>query len=130
MSFRLAAFLPFYEAAHRNVANRYVHHVAHLIATIGVLLLWRPLLGISLIAVGFVLSWAGHYFLEKNTPAFFEAPGRDGFGAALAKKVEVALGGLVWSGSCFLRLFNRGPLGRRGAQPTVPAEVADSRRPG
>ena len=129
MGSRLASFLPFYEAAHRNVANRYVHHVAHFIATIGILLLWRPLLGIALIAVGFVLSWAGHYFLGRNTPAFFEAPGQSGAGAAFAKKVEVALGGLVWSGACFLRLFNRGPLARRGVQP-APPEVAASRRPG
>ncbi len=129
MSSRLAAFLLFYEAAHRNVANRYVHHVAHFIATIGVLLLWRPLLGVALVAVGFVLSWAGHYFLERNTPAFFEAPSHGGFGAALAKKVEVALGGLVWSGACFLRLFKRGPLAHREAQPAIPADVA-GRRPG
>ena len=127
---RLASFLPFYEAAHRNAANRYVHHVAHFIAALGVLLLWRPLLGIALIALGFVLSWAGHYFLERNTPAFFEAPDQGGFGAAFTRKVEVALGGLVWSGACFLRLFKRGPLAHSGVQPAVAAEVVAPRRPG
>ena len=110
MQLNLAKFLAYYEAAHRNARNRYVHHVAHLVGAIGVLFLWHPLLGLSLIATGFVLSWAGHYLLERNTPAFFEAPGQAGSGAAVAKKIQVALGGIVWSGACFLRLFNRGPL--------------------
>ena len=105
-------FLAYYEAAHRNVANRYVHHLAHSVAAVGVLLLWRPFLGVSLIALGFVLSWSGHYLLERNTPAFFDAPTDGGTGAAFAKKAQVALGGVVWSGACFLRLFNRGPLAR------------------
>lgn len=118
----LAEFLAYYEAAHRNAANRYVHHVAHSVATVGVLFLWRPLVGLSLIAMGFVLSWAGHYLLEKNTPAFFDAPGQAGSGAAFAKKIQVALGGIVWSGACFLRLFNRGPLAGSVAQPTVQAD--------
>jgi hypothetical protein len=30
--------------------------------------------------------------------------------AGALKKLRVALGGMVWSGACFLRLFNRGPL--------------------
>src|SRR5437870_2690108 len=103
---KLAGFLSYYEAAHRNVANRYVHHVAHSVAVAGVLLLWRPLLGLALIAFAFVLSWAGHYMLERNTPAFFDPSSRSGSVADLTKKIQVALGGVVWSGACFLRLFN------------------------
>ncbi len=111
MQSSLAEFLAYYEAAHRNAANRYVHHLAHSVATVGILiLLWRPLVGVVLIGFGFVLSWAGHYFLERNTPAFFEGAEQGGSGAAFAKKIQVALGGIVWSGACFLRLFNRGPL--------------------
>jgi hypothetical protein len=108
-----AAFLSYYERAHQNPANRYVHHLAHAIAFAGVLLLWRPLIGLPLIASGFVISWAGHYTFEKNTPAFFESAPVGGLGASVAKKVQVALGGLAWSGACFLRLFGVGPLSRR-----------------
>jgi hypothetical protein len=108
-----AAFLSYYERAHQNRANRYVHHLAHAIAFAGVLLLWRPVVGLALIACGFVISWAGHYAFERNTPAFFEAAPVAGLGASVAKKLQVALGGLMWSGACFLRLFGVGPLARR-----------------
>src|SRR5258708_28438005 len=110
MQSNLTGFLAYYEAAHRSVANRYVHHVAHSVAVAGVLLLWRPLLGLALIACAFGLSWAGHYALERNTPAFFDPSQKSGAVADFTKKIQVALGGIVWSGACFLRLFNRGPL--------------------
>jgi len=110
MQRRLSEFLAYYERAHRNVANRYVHHMAHSMAGLGILLLWRPVLGVSLIAAGFVLSWAGHYALERNTPAFFDPATQSGFRAGFFKKAHVALGGLVWSGACLLRLFHIGPL--------------------
>lgn len=107
---KLSEFLAYYEQAHRNVANRYVHHLAHSVAGLGILLLWRPLLGIPLIAAGFVLSWAGHYALERNTPAFFDSAAQSGVIAGFIKKAQVALGGLVWSGACLLRVFRIGPL--------------------
>jgi hypothetical protein len=91
----LAEFLAYYEAAHRNVANCCIHHVAHAVAAVGALFHWRPLLGTTLIAVGFMLSWTGHYPLERNTPAFFGAPTSNARGAALAKKLQVALGGIA-----------------------------------
>ena len=109
---KLAAFLRYYEQAHQNRANRYVHHLAHGIALVGLLLLWRPLLGLSLVASGFLISWAGHYAFEKNTPAFFETASVGGLRGSAAKKLQVALGGLVWSGACLLRLFGVGPLAR------------------
>ena len=102
-------FLAYYEAAHPSAPNRYVHHLSHLLAAIGILLLWRPLVGIPLIAMSFPLSWAGHYLLERNTPAFFEAPAVQKRSESFTK-AQVALGGLVWSGACFLRLFGLGPL--------------------
>jgi hypothetical protein len=110
MQSNLAGLLAYYEGAHRNVANRYVHHAAHSLAVVGVLFLWRPLLGLALIACAFGLSWAGHYILERNTPAFFDPSSKSGAVADLIKKIQVALGGVVWSAACFLRLFNRGPL--------------------
>jgi hypothetical protein len=137
MHSNLSEFLAYYEKAHRNAANRHVHHLAHAVAAIGILLLWRPLFGIGLIAIGFVVSWAGHYFLERNTPAFFAAPEQKGPAAGVVKKAQVALGGIVWSGACFLRLFNHGPLARVDrqlgvAQQGAPTEVsaAASRRQG
>jgi hypothetical protein len=104
-------FLTFYEAAHRNSANRCIHHVGHAIAVIGIVsIFWHPLIGGGLIAMAFLLSWIGHYVFEKNTPAFFDpADDRTILGGGI-KKTKVALGGLVWSGACFLRLFGLGPL--------------------
>ena len=110
MQSNLSSFLSYYEAAHKSPANRCVHHFAHVLAVVGVLLLWRPLLGIALIACAFLFSWLGHFVLERNTPAFFDAPNKSGAVASVAKKVQVALGGVVWSGACFLRLFRLGPL--------------------
>jgi hypothetical protein len=107
-----AEFLAYYERAHRDPANRYVHHLAHVVALAGLLLLWRPLLGLSLLGAGFLLSWAGHYAFERNTPAFFEGAAAGGWTASLLQKLQVAAGGLVWSGACFLRLFGAGPLAR------------------
>jgi hypothetical protein len=129
MQSNLAEFLAYYEAAHRNVANRYVHHVAHATAAVGVLLLWRPLLGLLLIAASFALSWVGHYLLERNTPAFFAEAERGGFWASLAKKIQVALGGMAWSAACFLRVFHRGPLARASPTPGVAQRGAQADGP-
>jgi len=107
---KLADFLAYYEAAHRSAANRYVHHFAHALAAVGILLIWKPLIGAPLIATSFFLSWAGHFILERNKPAFFDPAVEQGFGASLMKKAEVALGGLAWSGACLLRVFGLGPL--------------------
>jgi hypothetical protein len=104
------AFLDYYERAHRHRANRYMHHLAHATALAGIMLLWRPLLGLPLIGCGFLISWAGHYAFERNTPAFFEAAPVSGLRASVARKLQVALGGLAWSAACFLRLFGVGPL--------------------
>ena len=122
MSSGITSFLAYYEQAHQNAANRYVHHLAHSVAVVGVALLWRPFLGIALVASSFILSWGGHYILERNTPAFFDAPAQNAPAAGFVKKVQVALGGVVWSGACFLRLFNRGPLANGVAQQGAPAE--------
>ncbi|SDP39297.1 DUF962 domain-containing protein [Afipia sp. GAS231] len=106
-----SGFLNFYESAHRDSANRRIHHVAHTIAAIGIIsLFWRPLIGGGLIVIAFLLSWIGHLVFEKNTPAFFDPADDRTFLGGGIKKMEVALGGLVWSGACFLRLFGLGPL--------------------
>jgi hypothetical protein len=106
-----SGFFTFYESAHRNSANRRIHHVAHTLAAIGIIsIFWRPLAGGGLIAIAFLLSWIGHFVFEKNIPAFFDpAEDRTVLGGGI-RKMEVALGGLVWSGACFLRLFGFGPL--------------------
>jgi hypothetical protein len=104
-------FLAFYESAHRNPANRCIHHVAHVVAAIGIIsILWRPVVGGSLILIAFLLSWSGHFAFEKNTPAFFDKTDDKTVADGAIKKLQVALGGLVWSGACFLRLFGLGPL--------------------
>lgn len=110
MNETLQKFLTFYEAAHQNPANRYVHHFAHIVATIGLLMFWKPLIFVVLIAASFGLSWLGHYCFERNTPAFFDPAEQQGLIPSIAKKLQVSLGGVFWTYACFLRLFNRGPL--------------------
>jgi len=112
MKENLSKFLVFYETVHKNSANRYVHHVAHLVAVIGILLFWRPMLFLVLIVASFALSWLGHYCFERNTPAFFDKSEAHGIWASACKKLQVALGGIFWTFACFLRLFNLGPLFR------------------
>ena len=110
------SFLAYYEQAHQNRVNRCVHHLAHAVAFAGLLLLWRPLLGLPLVAAGFIISWSGHYLFERNTPAFFDAAPQAGVLASFTQKLRVAVGGLLWSGACLLRLFGAGPLAK--AAPT------------
>jgi hypothetical protein len=49
------------------------------------------------------LSWSGHYLFERNTPAFFDELASNAPNASLAKKLEVAVGGVLWSGACLWR---------------------------
>src|SRR5262249_32813271 len=84
--------------------------LAHFIAILGTLLLpWHVILAISLISSAFLLSWVGHVAFERNSPAFFDPPSIRFRAAGFVKKAEVALGEVVWSGACFMRLFHRGP---------------------
>ncbi len=101
-------FLTFYDGVHRDSRNRWVHHVAHALALLGILTLFYNIpLGIILVLMAFPISWLGHYLFEKNTPAFFDAPSRHLFGASALKKTQVALGGMVWSAWCLWRAARR-----------------------
>jgi len=85
-----------------------MHHAAHTLGVIGVLgFFYNPLLGMICALSAFPISWAGHYLFEKNTPAFFEPPSRRTAGASAAKKIQVALGGVVWSAVCLWRACQR-----------------------
>ena len=109
----LGRFLAYYEAAHQQRTNRAVHHVAHAIGFSGLVSLpFNRLSSGALIALAFALSWTGHYLFERNTPAFFDAPTSRVPGAGLLKKAQVALGGLVWSGACLLKVFKVGALAK------------------
>ncbi len=106
-------FLEYYEAAHQNSANRYIHHLAHSLAAVAiVLLIFRPIIAILLIPLAFLLSWMGHYLFEKNTPAFFETDQLGGTKESAIHHIKVAVGGILWSFVCFLRLFGQGPLAK------------------
>jgi uncharacterized membrane protein YGL010W len=106
--------LAFYEGQHRDWRNRLVHHGAHLLAICGVVVAFRrPILGIILIAAALPVSWIGHYVFERNKPAFFDNTERGGLKGGAGKKAAVALGGIVWSGACALRLLGWGPLSPR-----------------
>jgi hypothetical protein len=110
---RMRELLIFYEAQHRDWRNRLVHHGSHLLAVCGVLVCFtRPVLGLGLMVAGLPISWLGHAIFEHNTPAFFDQTDRGGIKGGPGKKLAVALGGIVWSGACALRLFGVGPLNR------------------
>ena len=101
-------FLAYYDKAHRDPLNRWTHHAAHTLGVIGVLVLfYNPLLGVIFALSAFPISWAGHYRFEKNTPAFFEPPSQRTVGASVAKKIQVALGGVMWSAVCLWRACQR-----------------------
>jgi hypothetical protein len=113
MQFGFKEFFEYYEAAHQNSVNRYVHHFAHSIAVVGVIMLaLEPGICIALIAAAFCLSWTGHYLFEKNMPAFFETDDLDGMAESVLHQLKVAVGGIVWTFACFLRLFRQGPLAK------------------
>jgi hypothetical protein len=75
-----------------------------------IVLFIRPVAGLVMLAIGLPLSWFGHYVFERNTPAFFDQTDRGGIKGGTAKKVAIALGGIVWSAACALRPFGLGPL--------------------
>lgn len=111
MKFGSKAFFMYYEAAHQNAANRYIHHVSHCVAVIGAVSLpFNMLLCLGLILLAFGISWTGHYVFEKNTPAFFETNELNGANESIAHHIKVAIGGVVWTIACFMRLFGVGPL--------------------
>ena len=104
----LDAFMAYYDDAHRDPRNRAIHHLAHASGWIGSALLpFRPVAGLLLIASGFPLSWAGHFLFEGNTPAFFDASASDAPRAGPRKKLEIALGGVLWSVACLWRSVAR-----------------------
>ena len=111
----ISGFLEYYEKAHRNRINRYIHHGAHTVAVIGALaLFYKPLIGVLLILAALPVSWSGHYFFERNTPAFFDEAASMTPRASLAKKLQVALGGVLWTGACFWRAVT--PRGQRASR--------------
>lgn len=103
--------LKFYEDQHRNVANRWVHHLAHLVAVLGIIGVFvQPLIGIAMILLALPLSWLGHFAFERNVPAFFDNTTRGGLEGGVRKKAAIALGGIFWSAACFGRVLGFGPL--------------------
>ncbi len=112
----LARLLAYYEAEHRQADNRVIHHVAHSLAAVGaVVAIRRPAAGIACIVAALPVSWLGHLVFERNTPAFFDTSGGGGIGGGgVAKKGAVAIGGVIWSAACALRVFGLGPLSARG----------------
>src|SRR5271156_1460824 len=103
--------LAFYELQHRDWRNRLVHHGAHLLAICGAVAVFKqPVLGAIMIAASLPISWSGHHIFERNPPAFFDNTDRGGMKGGVGKKVAIALGGIVWSGACVLRVLGWGPL--------------------
>lgn len=113
MKFGSKAFFDYYEAAHQNAQNRYLHHFSHSLAVLAIVgFVFEPLICIALIATAFGLSWLGHYLFEKNTPAFFETDEEGSRFQALSHHVKISLGGVLWTFACFFRLLGLGPLAK------------------
>lgn len=110
MSFseRRQELLAFYESEHRNPANRVVHHLAHVFAVAGFVVIFvAPIAGIAMLAAALPMSWAGHFLFERNTPAFFDKTERGGVSPGAKKKIVIALGGIYWSMTCFVQALRR-----------------------
>jgi uncharacterized membrane protein YdjX (TVP38/TMEM64 family) len=118
MQFGSKDFFEYYEAAHQNSVNCYLHHFAHSLAVVGVIMLaFEPFIGLALIAAAFCLSWTGHYLFEQNTPAFFETDNLECMGESVSHHIKVAVGGVVWTFASFLHLFRQGPLAKTQKSP-------------
>ena len=110
MKFGSVDFLKFYETAHQNMMNRCIHHLAHIVAFVGIAMIpFNLLLLVPLVMLAFILSWSGHYIFERNVPAFFET-GSMTTAESIIHQIKVALGGLWWTIVCFLRVLGLGPL--------------------
>ena len=72
-----AEFWPFYLGEHAKPSTRAVHYVGS-IASVVVLVValatrnWLLLLAVPFLGYG--PAWFGHFFIEKNRPATFQAP--------------------------------------------------------
>jgi len=72
-----AEFWPFYLGEHAKPSTRAVHYVGS-IASVAMLVLalatrdWWLLLAVPFLGYG--PAWFGHFFIEKNRPATFQAP--------------------------------------------------------
>lgn len=111
MQFGSKEFFGYYEAAHQNANNRYLHHLAHSLAAVAIVgFIAMPLAAIALIASAFGLSWVGHYLFEKNTPAFFETSELNSVGEKIGHHIKISLGGVLWTFACFFKQLGMGPL--------------------
>ncbi len=72
-----AEFWPFYLREHARPATRAIHYVGTLASTVALIAAaatahWWWLLAVP--ALGYGPAWIGHFFIEKNKPATFQAP--------------------------------------------------------
>lgn len=72
-----AEFWPFYLREHARPANRAVHYVGTIASVLGLAAAvvagaWIWLLIIPLLGYG--PAWIGHFLIERNRPATFQAP--------------------------------------------------------
>lgn len=70
-------FWPFYLGEHRRAGSRYLHYFGTISANLLLVFLllqqywlWLP----SVLLVGYLPAWIGHFVIEKNRPATFRHP--------------------------------------------------------
>ena len=72
-----AEFWPFYLGEHAKSSTRAVHYVGSIASVAALILALATRDGWLLLAVpllGYGPAWFGHFFIEKNRPATFQAP--------------------------------------------------------
>jgi hypothetical protein len=65
-----------YHEDHRNPVNHFLHvAVGWPICAIAVLILpWKPLWSVGLVALAYAIMWTGHFVFERNLPTIFRHP--------------------------------------------------------
>ena len=72
-----AEFWPFYLGEHAKPSTRAVHYVGSIASVVALIVAlatrnWWLLLAVPFLGYG--PAWFGHFFIEKNRPATFQAP--------------------------------------------------------
>jgi hypothetical protein len=98
---RLERMSATYREDHQNPINHFLHvGVGWPIAAIAVIVApFRPLLGLELFVLAYIVMWTGHFVFERNLPTVFKQPSTPFLMAwTVIRQIVSGLGRLVFGG--------------------------------